>query len=183
MKDDSANGWDLTREVRAATTKEKARVIVETEAQRYLARTPWVPIEVWIETALDHIGFLTGYLERPEANRILDLFETEHPWRDREGNELPSKRKRGQSRRARSFAVLIPLMEACKTKEEAHALVEEEVANLVADDPKLAEKQCRKIMLDIVRFQIRYAKAPEIAARLAKLFGVTGTEVEQKKSA
>ena|SRR6202035_842593 len=103
---------ELTRRVQAAATKEEARAVTEAMAQRYLVETPQaqVPIEVWRDKALENIGFMTGYMDRAEANRILDLFETEHPWRDREGNELPSRRKRGQSRRARPLVVLSKLI-------------------------------------------------------------------------
>jgi hypothetical protein len=51
---------------------------------------------------------------------------------------------------------------ACRTKEEAQTLLEEEVANLVVDE-------------------IRYAETPEILARLATLFGVA--EDEERMSA
>jgi hypothetical protein len=76
----------LMSKIRAVTTKEEARAVAEAEAEGFLARTPCVPIDIWRAKALNLIGYMTGSLDRREANRILDLFETEHPWRDREGN-------------------------------------------------------------------------------------------------
>ena len=71
MKDDSVNGWDLTREVRAATTKEKASVVVETEAGerherfvRYPKGDPENPL-TWDELAAKFLA-LAGPVVGPD---------------------------------------------------------------------------------------------------------------------
>ncbi|HMH13454.1 MAG TPA: hypothetical protein VK578_10125 [Edaphobacter sp.] len=161
----------LMREIRIAQTKEEARAVAEAAAQWYLEKTPWVSIDIWRQQALELIGYMTGTLGRDEANRILDLFETEHPWRDRAGNMLPVQRQQGESRRRRSFAVLKPLIHSCRTRAQAAALVDEEVDNMVADDPRLSREQWRNIMLDSIRFDIRYTKSVEEGLRLSEVFG------------
>jgi len=176
MNDEGAEISELSRLIRTVTTKEEACAVVEARAHCYAAREPRFELEWYRTQTLELIGFMTGSLERDEANRMLDLFETEHPWLDREGNTLPKKRKYGESRRARPLVVLKRLVRACKTKEEAHALVEEEAANMVADDhsPFLELDTFRKLFLDGIRFDIRYMDDVEEVARLTELFELNG---------
>jgi hypothetical protein len=156
--------------IKVAGTKEEARGVVEEMARQWYAARPQVPIEEWREAALDHIGWLSGLMEIEDADRVLDLFETVHPWRDRQGNRLPFERKRGQSRRARAWAVLLPLVYACTTKEQARLLVEEEAINRAADKPNLNKTEWRQIMLESIWFELKSTMDPVERGRLSELF-------------
>lgn len=84
---------DLMQKIRSAATESEADAIVEAEAERTLSRYPWVGIEGFRKSTRQTIGYMAGTLERVETDRILDLFRTEHPWRDRDGNILPKMRR------------------------------------------------------------------------------------------
>jgi hypothetical protein len=59
-------------------TKEQATKIVEAEAAR-MAEAGNVSIEQARKMMLVNIGYQTGYCSHQLADRIMDLFQTEHP--------------------------------------------------------------------------------------------------------
>jgi hypothetical protein len=70
---------EIVRTGLAAGTREKARELVAEEVGRICAAEPKRdPTEVKT-TLLSNIGYLAGYEDLETADRIYDLFETEHP--------------------------------------------------------------------------------------------------------
>lgn len=59
-------------------TKDKAAALVDAEAAE-AAEFYKMPIEDARANLLANIGYCTGYYDNATADRILDLFETEHP--------------------------------------------------------------------------------------------------------
>ena len=59
-------------------TKEKAAALVDAEAAE-IAEACQIPVEEARKTLLANIGYCTGYYGSAAADRIMDLFETEHP--------------------------------------------------------------------------------------------------------
>jgi hypothetical protein len=66
--------------VQACTTKEEARELVKAEVAAVMAARPLLLEEQGRSIVLHNIGYLAGYLDRSEAARLLDLFETRHPF-------------------------------------------------------------------------------------------------------
>jgi hypothetical protein len=59
-------------------TKEKAAALISQEAAE-LAAHYGKPVEEMRAILLSNIGYCTGYLDHAAADRVLELFETEHP--------------------------------------------------------------------------------------------------------
>jgi hypothetical protein len=59
-------------------TKEEAAAFVTAEAAE-MAEFYGKPLEEMRATLLSNIGYCTGYLDHDAADRILEMFETEHP--------------------------------------------------------------------------------------------------------
>jgi hypothetical protein len=59
-------------------TKEKAAALVEQEAAEMAEAYRW-SIEAAKAKLLADIGYCTGYYDNATADRVMDLFETEHP--------------------------------------------------------------------------------------------------------
>jgi hypothetical protein len=84
-------------------TREKAREIVDVQVKEMVDALHYDAAEARRIT-LANIGYYTGYLDRETADKIMDLFETEHPVFGREhptpqeafrlGRELGEKAKR-----------------------------------------------------------------------------------------
>jgi hypothetical protein len=66
----------------ACTTKEEARELVQKEAEAILAaKIPGVAVpEQARDIVRSNIGYTTGWLDRKEAARILELFDARHPY-------------------------------------------------------------------------------------------------------
>ena len=60
-------------------TKEEAAAFVKAEAAE-LAEFYKIPFDQARADLLSDIGYCTGYLDPAAADRIMDLFETEHPY-------------------------------------------------------------------------------------------------------
>lgn len=59
-------------------TREQAKAFVEAEAERR-AECAEISVERAREILLSNIGYCTGYCDHALADRIMDLFQTEHP--------------------------------------------------------------------------------------------------------
>ena len=59
-------------------TKEDAAALVDAEAAE-IAEAGQIPVEEARKILLSNIGYCTGYYGSGAADRIMDLFETEHP--------------------------------------------------------------------------------------------------------
>ena len=62
----------------AITTREQAAAYVAEEAGR-IAQAYNLTLEEASRRLLDNIGYCTGYCSHEHADRIMDLFQTEHP--------------------------------------------------------------------------------------------------------
>jgi hypothetical protein len=60
-------------------TREKASALVEQEAAE-MAELYSKPLEEMRKVLLSNIGYATGYLTHAQADRIFELFDTEHPY-------------------------------------------------------------------------------------------------------
>jgi hypothetical protein len=70
---------DMMSEMQACTTKDDADALVEKCIAIALKADPLLLREEARRNTLASIGYMTGYLNRVEAARILQLFETRHP--------------------------------------------------------------------------------------------------------
>lgn len=64
----------------ACTTREQAQAVVADEVKRIQADGHYRSAEELRLIVKANIGYLAGYYSRDEAARLLDLFETEHPF-------------------------------------------------------------------------------------------------------
>jgi hypothetical protein len=71
---------DMMRDAQACSTKDEATALVANEIAGLIAQSPLLLEEQAREIVLKNIGYMSGYCERAEAARILDLFETRHPY-------------------------------------------------------------------------------------------------------
>jgi hypothetical protein len=71
---------DVMKDVLACTTKDEARALIRTEVGRLLIEKPQLLPEEARSNFLTNVGYMTGYYSRDTAARILDLFETRHPY-------------------------------------------------------------------------------------------------------
>ncbi len=67
-------------EMEHITTKEQATELVERLTAETLSSVPNMTELGAREVTLSSIGYMTGYLNRTEAGRLLELFETKHPY-------------------------------------------------------------------------------------------------------
>jgi hypothetical protein len=79
--------------VRAVKTRTEARLLVEREVRRIvraeglerpLVDTPRLTKGAARRGILSNIGYMTGYMDAKTSDRVMDLFETEHPFFGRE---------------------------------------------------------------------------------------------------
>lgn len=71
---------ELMTEMEGCTTKEEASALVERLVTSILAEVPAMTTMGALDIARQNVGYLTGYYSRAEAARLLDLFETKHPF-------------------------------------------------------------------------------------------------------
>lgn len=94
---------DMVRLALKYGTKEKAREIVDVQVKEMVDALGYAEAEARRIT-LVNIGYYTGYLDHETADKLMDLFETEHPVFGREhptpqeafrlGRELGEKMKK-----------------------------------------------------------------------------------------
>lgn len=71
----------MMQDVQACTTQEEARMLVRQEVAAMISANRTLMEDVARDILLKNIGYLTGAgMSRAESGRILDLFETEHPY-------------------------------------------------------------------------------------------------------
>ena len=71
---------EMVQTALVAGTKEKARALVDAETARICAaETGRRPAEVK-KILLSNIGYMAGYKDQTTADRIYELFDTEHPF-------------------------------------------------------------------------------------------------------
>ena len=72
---------NLMEAAQACTTKEQARELVQKTADAVIRESgePLMPEEAR-QIVLTNIGYTTGWLDRKEAARILELFGARHPY-------------------------------------------------------------------------------------------------------
>lgn len=63
----------------ACKTKEEAKSLVDDEAKRLRERNPDLSEEAARALVLKDVGYASGFFNRTEATRILEIFETKHP--------------------------------------------------------------------------------------------------------
>lgn len=67
---------EITKAMTACTTKKEATAFV-----KELMKSAEDPKKEGLEESIrSNLGYLTGYLNAEEATRLLDIFETEHPF-------------------------------------------------------------------------------------------------------
>lgn len=71
---------DMLREISACTTEEEASAFVQKETDEVLKLRPELVREQARRIVMENIGYLTGYMDRDEADRLLRLFATRHPF-------------------------------------------------------------------------------------------------------
>lgn len=71
---------DMMRDAQACKTRDEARALVANEIAGLIQQSPLLLQEQARSIVLGNIGYMSGYCERPEAARILELFETRHPY-------------------------------------------------------------------------------------------------------
>ena len=71
---------DMMREMGACTTKEEATLFIQKETDEVLKLRPELVREQARRIVMENIGYLTGYLDQAEANRLLRLFDARHPF-------------------------------------------------------------------------------------------------------
>lgn len=64
----------------ACTTKEQARELVKDEVDGLLRSNATLLAEQARTIVLSNIGYMTGFFDRSEAGRLLEIFETRHPY-------------------------------------------------------------------------------------------------------
>lgn len=71
---------DMMRDAQACTTRDEARELVANEIAGLMQQSPLLLEEQARGIVLGNIGYMSGYCNRAEAARLLDLFETRHPY-------------------------------------------------------------------------------------------------------
>jgi hypothetical protein len=71
---------DLIKAAEACTTKDEARGLVKSEVAAVMEGKTALLEEQARSIVLHNIGYMAGYLNRAAAARLLDLFETRHPY-------------------------------------------------------------------------------------------------------
>lgn len=71
---------EMMKAAQACQTKEEAQELVKVVVNEILTLRPQLLEEEARTIALSNIGYMTGYLDRAEAGRILKLFEARHPY-------------------------------------------------------------------------------------------------------
>jgi hypothetical protein len=71
---------DMMRDASACTTRDEARELVKNEIASLIGQSPLLLEEEARRIVLGNIGYMSGYCDRAEAERLLDLFETRHPY-------------------------------------------------------------------------------------------------------
>lgn len=69
---------ELMKEMSACVTEDQARTLVENETTRLVTEADMSATEA-MGVTLHNIGYLAGYFERKETQRILALFGVGHP--------------------------------------------------------------------------------------------------------
>jgi hypothetical protein len=64
----------------ACTTKEEADTLLAKEIDKLMLADPHILHEQARAAVLTNVGYLSGYFDRATAGRILELFETRHPY-------------------------------------------------------------------------------------------------------
>jgi hypothetical protein len=70
----------MIRNVAACKTKEQADGLLRIEAATLMEEKPQLLYEEARAIAVGNVGYLSGYMDRAEAGRILGLFGARHPF-------------------------------------------------------------------------------------------------------
>lgn len=71
---------ELMTAIEGCTTKHEAQKLVRAEVAAVMRSRPLLLKEQARSIVLGNIGYLVGYYGRTEAARLLDLFDTRHPY-------------------------------------------------------------------------------------------------------